>query len=343
MTKGDIMKQIRLGLACPGTWGRNIIEASRDSEKVKITACASRSPATAEKAAKDFGIEAVSSFDELLKRDIQGVVIACPHHLHYEQTLAAAAAGKHVLIEKPIANTVREAKDMAAACAAAKVVLSVGHSQRRLPGPRTLKRILAEGTYGRPVNASAYVGLRGLDMYGPKHWLLDGGMNPGGSLYMMGVHFIETFLYLLGPIRKVSGFLVEGSFGTTIPEIAGGIFEFEKRCLGYLGSHYVAPYNSTASIYFEKAIFHMEKFGRELYIQDSPFPTIERRPFPLDATPFGNPVREELEEFAACIESGKAPETGPEEAIAALAGIRGIMISARQNRPVTIEEIVERY
>ena len=259
------------------------------------------------------------------------------------ETIAAASAGKHVLIEKPIANTLKEAKEMAAACKAARVVLSVGHSQRRLPGPRTVKRLLESGAYGAAVNATAYAGLQGIEMYGLEHWLLDGKLNPGGSLYMMGVHFAETFQYLLGPIRRVSGFTIEGLKGSTIPEAAAGIFEFNEKCLGYLGSHYIAAYNSTTSIYCEKAIFHLEKFGRELFIQDSPFPTIERRPFPMDATPYGNPVREELEEFAACIRGEKTPETGPEEAVKALAAVRGILISARENRPVTLEEIIERY
>jgi len=337
------MEQIRLGIMSPGTWGRNIIRSSQKSDRVRVVACASRSFGSAQKAADEFGIKAVKTYGDLLKEDIRGVIIASPHDEHCARTLEAARAGKHVFIEKPIANTVREAKEMAAACSESGLTLSIGHSQRRLPGPRTLKRLISTGEYGTPVNAGAYVGLRGVDMYGLGHWLLDGKKNPGGSLYMMGVHFVETFQYLLGPMKKASGFMLEGLKGTTIPEVAGGIFEFEARCLGYLGSHYIAPYNSTASIYLEKAIFHMEKFGRELFIQDSTFPTIERRPFPLDPTPFNDPVQEELVEFADCISAGKKPETGAVEAILALAGIRALMISARENRPVSVEEIIDKY
>jgi predicted dehydrogenase len=185
--------------------------------------------------------------------------------------------------------------------------------------------------------------LMGISMYGPQHWLLDDTANPGGSLYMMGVHFTETFQYLMGPIRQVSGFVVRNTAGTTIPEIAAGVFEFEGNCLGYLGSHYVAPYNSTSSIYCEKGIFHLEKFGRELFLQEAPFPKIERQVFPMDATPFGNPVCEEIEEFADCINGLRKPETGPEEAMAALAAVRGIIISAREKRPISIQEIIEHY
>jgi UDP-N-acetyl-2-amino-2-deoxyglucuronate dehydrogenase len=337
------MEPVRLGIMSPGTWGKNIIRVSQKSERVRIVSCASRNFETARRAAEEFGITAARGFQELLQQDIEGVIIASPHDEHYGRTLEAATARKHVLIEKPIANTVQEAKEMAKACSDVGVVLSVGHSQRRLPGPRTLKRLLGSGEYGGPVNAIAYVGLKGVEMYGLGHWLLDGNKNPGGSLYMMGVHYLDTFQYLLGPIKKASGFMLKGLKGTSIPEVAGGVFEFEAKCLGYLGSHYIAAYNSTASFYLERAIFHMEKFGRELHIQDSPFPVIERKPFPMDQTPFGDPVLEELEEFAECIRTGKKPETGAEEAIMALAGIRGLMTSAREMRVVTIEEIMERY
>lgn len=337
------MEPIRLGIMSPGTWGKAILRAAQGCEHVRIVACASRSQETARKAAEEFGIAAARDYDELLRRDIEGVVIASPHDEHCARTLAAAAAGKHVLVEKPIANTVQEARQMAEACSEAEVVLSVGHSQRRLPGPRTLKRVLESGQYGPPVNAVAYVGLRGVEMYGLGHWLLDGSKNPGGSLYMMGVHFLETFQYLLGPIARASGFTLEGLKGTSVPEVAGGVFAFEAECLGYLGSHYIAPYNSSASFYLERAIFHMERFGRELHIQDSPFPTIERRPFPMDQTPFADPLREELEEFAECIRTGKEPETGFAEAAAALAAVRALMISARDQRVVMIQEVMAEH
>jgi predicted dehydrogenase len=337
------MEKLRLGIMSPGTWGKNIIKSCRKSENVEIVACASRTYETARRVAEENSIIAAASYSDLLAMDIDGVIIASPHDEHYPRTLEAAAAQKHVLIEKPIANTVQEAKNMAKACGEAGVVLSVGHSQRRLPGPRTLKRVLMSGEYGRALNVTAHVGLDGITMYGLNHWLLDGQKNPGGSLYMMGVHYVETFQYLLGSIKQASGLVIRNLKGTTIPEVASGLFQFETTCLGYLGSHYIAPYTSTASFYLEKAIFHMEKFGRELYIQDSPFPTIERRPFPLDATPYNDPVLEELEEFATCVRTGEAPETGANEAILALAGIRALMISAEQNRPISLNEIIERY
>lgn len=337
------MKKIKLGLMSPGTWGRNILKSIEKSDKVKIIVCASRSKQTAEMAGKDFNLKVANSYNDLLKEDISGVVLPTPNYLHYEQTLMAAEAGKHVFVEKPIANTIQEAKKMEHVCKKANVVLMVGHSQRRMPGCRTTKRMISTGAYGLPVNAIAYAGLRGVEMYGLGHWLLDGKLNPGGSLYMMGVHFTETLQYILGPIKNINAFEIRDFAGTTIPEVAAGIFEFEGKCLGYLGSHYIAPYNSFITIYCQNGIFYIDSFGRELYFQDSHFPKIERKKIELDPTPFSSPVLEELEEFADCIQGIKNPETGAKEAIAALAAIRGMMISAKEKRTVTLEEIIEKY
>jgi len=78
-------------------------------------------------------------------------------------------------------------------------------------------------------------------------------------------------------------------------------------------------------------------------LQESHFPKIEKKKITLDPTLYKNPVHEELEEFADCIMGTKEPETGAKEAIAALAAIRGIMISAKEKRPITLEEVIEKY
>ncbi len=337
------MEKVKLGIMSPGSWGRIILESIKSSSKVEIIVCASRSKETAEKAGKDFSLKVVDNYNDLLKENIEGVILPTPNHLHCEQTIMAAEAGKHVFVEKPIANTIEEAKKMERYCKKDKVVLMVGHSQRRFPGCRTVKRLISSGKYGLPINATAYVGMRGVEKFGLGHWLLDGELNPGGSLYMMGVHSTDTLQYIMGPIKNINGFVIRNLAGTTIPEVAAGIFEFKDKRLAYLGSHYIAPYNSVITIYCQNGIFHIESFGKELYFQDSYFPKNERKRIELDPTPFSNPIREELEEFADCTQGIIYPETGAKEAIAALAAIRGIMISAREKRMVTMKEIIEKY
>jgi len=202
------MEKIKLGLMSPGIWGRNILKSSKYSNKIEIVVCASRSKETAKKTGKEFNLKVVDTYNDLLNEDIKGVLLPTPNHLHCEQTLAAAKAGKHVFVEKPIANTIEEAKKMDHACKDAGVVLVVGHSQRKMPGCRTVKRLITSGKYGLPINAIACLGLRGVEMYGLGHWLLNGKLNPGGSLYMMGVHATETLQYIMGPIKNINGFEV---------------------------------------------------------------------------------------------------------------------------------------
>jgi predicted dehydrogenase len=338
------MSKIKLGLMSPGTWGWNILKSAQYSDKIEIVVCSSRSKETAEKAGKEFNIRTVDSYNDLLNENVEGIILPTPNHLHCEQTLAAASAGKHILVEKPIANTLKEAKKMDDACKSAKVVLMVGHSQRKMPACRTAKRLIDSNKYGLPINAIACLGMQGVKMYGLGHWLLDGKLNLGGSLYMMGVHAADTLQYIIGPIKNISGFEIRNLMGTSIPEVASGIFEFKEKRLGYLSSYYIAPYNSFIEIYCEKGIFYIGKFGRELYIQNSVFPNIDRKKISLDpTTPYKDPVHEELDEFADCISGKREPETGAKEAMDALAAVRGIMISADEKRIVSIEEILEKY
>jgi predicted dehydrogenase len=219
----------------------------------------------------------------------------------------------------------------------------VGHSQRKMPACRTVKRLIDSGKYGLPINAIACLGLQGVEMYGVNHWLLNGKLNPGGSLYMMGVHATETMQYIMGPIKNIYGFEIRNIMGTSIPEVASGIFEFKEKRLGHLSSYYIAPYNSFIEVYCQKGIFYIGKFGRELYLQNSDFPKIERQEIALDHTIFKDPIHEELDEFADCILGIREPETGAKEAMFALAAIRGIMISAKERRLVSIEEIIKKY
>lgn len=337
------MNKIKLGLMSPGTWGWNILKSAQYSDKIEIVVCSSRSKETAERAGKEFNIKTVDSYVDLLNENIEGVILPTPNHLHYEQTLAAARAGKHIFLEKPIANTLQEARKMDEVCKSSKVILMVGHSQRKMPACRTVKRLIDSGKYGLPINAIACLGLQGVEMYGLDHWLLDGKLNPGGSLYMMGVHAADTLQYIMGPIRNISGFEIRNLMGTSIPEVASGIFEFEEKRLGHLSSYYIAPYNSFIEIYCQKGIFYIGKFGRELYLQNSVFPKIEREEILLDHSMFKDPIHEELEEFADCILGIREPETGAKEAMLALAAIRGIMVSAQEKRLICIKEVLEKY
>src|SRR5207244_1359525 len=96
--------------------------------------------------AADYGVPAVASLDALLARpDVHGVILATPDQSHRDETLLAAAAGRHVLVEKPMAPNVAQCDDMIAACRAAGVNLAVVKTERYRRLTRQAKKLIDDG------------------------------------------------------------------------------------------------------------------------------------------------------------------------------------------------------
>jgi len=333
-----------MGIASPGGWGKRYLQASHLSDKFAITMCSSRNPTEPgiQNLAKEHDFEA-SSFDQLIKsNELEAILLPIPHFLHYEYAKRAIEAGKHVVLEKPITNWVDEAVELRRLAQKADIVLSVGHELRRTGPCRKAKEMLENGVIGSPVSTICYSGMKGTQLYSKDNWLLQGEKNPGGSLDMMGVHATETLIYLIGDIAQISGFLKDSLTPTTIPDSAVGIFQFEDGALGYYGSHYIAPYRSFIHIIGTEGILYIEHFGAELYHQAANSRDREKVGSSEENLPpnLQGAVKEELEEFADAIRLGTKIETGADEAIKALASIRGIMLSAKWGRPVTFDEVM---
>jgi predicted dehydrogenase len=139
---------------------------------------------------------------------IDAVVIGTPNALHHSQALAALEAGKHVLIDKPMAMTLAEADEIAECAEQADRRLLIGHMWRYRAEVIATRDRIAAGRIGRPVRTRGYGIHAG---WGPGGWFTDPALAGGGALIDMGVHAIDTARFLLGdpdPVR------VEASIGT---------------------------------------------------------------------------------------------------------------------------------
>src|SRR5690349_8583286 len=102
------------------------------SGQLRILACYSRSAAKRERFAARYGCHPATSYEDMLRNaDVEAIINTTPNAAHLETTAAAAAAGKHVFLDKPIANTLDDAHAITRCCAAAGVVLAVGYQRRR--------------------------------------------------------------------------------------------------------------------------------------------------------------------------------------------------------------------
>src|SRR5882757_7854712 len=147
-----------LRVACIGMgwWSDVLADAIKRSNKIEIVACHTRSEDKRAAFAKKYGCKPIASYDDVLAdRSIEAIINTTPNDAHLPTTQAAAAAGKHVFLDKPIANTVSEGRAIACVCREAGVVLALGYQRRRESHFRFIKRQIDAGAFGMLVNAEA--------------------------------------------------------------------------------------------------------------------------------------------------------------------------------------------
>ncbi|MSQ26298.1 MAG: Gfo/Idh/MocA family oxidoreductase [Dehalococcoidia bacterium] len=134
---------------------------------------------------------------------VQAIYIASPNFLHADHTVAAAAAGKHVLCDKPLAMTLEDCTRMIHACARANVTLATGFHMRTHPAHQQMRRLVAEGAPGKIVAVDAMwsIGTRGMTDMPPRTGLRDWWNHPeqsgGGAMYGSGIHVLDLLRFIM--------------------------------------------------------------------------------------------------------------------------------------------------
>ncbi|MCO6416306.1 Gfo/Idh/MocA family oxidoreductase [Siccirubricoccus sp. KC 17139] len=189
-----------------GRWGQVLVESvqGRNDAGLRFVAGATRTPAKAAAWAAAKGIRLLPDYAAVLADpEVQAVVLATPHSQHAEQIIAAAAAGKHVFVEKPFTLSKASAEAAVAACAKAGVVLALGHNRRFLPATLEMKRLLAEGALGTVTHAEGHISGPGAFEWQEGMWRADREESPLGGMGAMGIHMIDMLINLMGPFAAV--------------------------------------------------------------------------------------------------------------------------------------------
>jgi len=194
------MERIGLGIIGCGMVSKRHLTAAQNVAGVHVVAACNRSRERLDERCDEFGVERrCDDVDSLLADpDIEAVIICLPEGLHRDVTLAAAAAGKHLLVEKPMSRTVAEADEMLAAAEAAGVTLMVGQVVRCFPSHVWARRIIRDGGIGR---VRAVYRRRLFDKPGDltlRPWQADADMCPDWLLYAFGSHEYDALRWLIG-------------------------------------------------------------------------------------------------------------------------------------------------
>jgi predicted dehydrogenase len=252
--------------------------------------------------------------------EVEGVLIVTPNDVHLEHTLAAAALGRHVFVEKPIADTLEAGERIRGACVEAGVALMVGHAFRRLGAARRTKELIDGGALGRVVLAEANMSLRGT--FKPDAWRAQRSRNRGGPLMQLGIHHVDTLAYWLGPVRRATGRFAHLHADADIDDVGVAQLEFESGALGTVTGSYVSPKTLSLRLFGSDAVL-------EYRTDFSVWPDAQALDGATTLRVGGEQVEfderdmlaEELDEFGRCIRGETGVETGAAEGLAALAAI----------------------
>ena len=124
--------------------------------------------------------------------------------MHLETTARPPPAGKHVFLDKPIANTVREGLAIAEICKKAGVVLSLGYQRRRERHFRWIKAEIDAGRFGKLVQAECNISRDRLGQFDLTSWRYTAAGMPGGVMLQIGIHYVDVLEFLMGPVKSVS-------------------------------------------------------------------------------------------------------------------------------------------
>ncbi|MFC5447916.1 Gfo/Idh/MocA family protein [Paenibacillus aestuarii] len=280
----------------------------------------------AEHYAQTHGGKAYSSYTEMLANEkVDAVSVCTPNYLHAEVSIAAANAGAHVLVEKPMASTTEEAEAMIAAAKKNGVFLMVGHNQRLMPPHVKAKEILDSGKLGRVLTFRTSFGHPG-----PERWSIDGRDSwffrkeeaIMGAMGDLGVHKSDLIRWLLSDeVSEVAAFV--GTLhkeGTQVDDNATCVLRMKSGAIGSLvasWTYYKGEDNSTV-LWCENGVMKIGTHPDDQVIVELRDGTVEKYKVGTISTNEKQVSSGVIDEFIGSIAAGQAPRISGEEGMRSL-------------------------
>ncbi|TLV03901.1 Gfo/Idh/MocA family protein [Dyadobacter luticola] len=326
-----------------------ILPALSSCKKSKLTALVSGSPDKMKKVAAQYGVKPANcysyqTYDQLKNnKEVDVIYIVLPNSMHKEFTVRGAAAGKHILCEKPMAVSQQECREMIAACKKANVKLMVAYRIQYQPHNRTLRDILKKGEFG---NAKFVDASNCQSSANPEHWRHKKALAGGGALPDIGLYCLNTTRFVLGE-EPTEVFAYQYStpgdpLFKEVEELMSWQMKFPSGIIASCSTHYHVHESRYYRVLCEKGWLHMDKAyaykGQQLSTARAEgmqelhqqIGLAEKDQFAL-----------EMDHFSGCIIENKPPYTPGEEGLQDQILMEAIYQSAKEGKPVKIAASTE--
>ena len=349
--RGD---QVGFGIVGCGMISEFQARAIGDLPDARVVACHDAVPELARKRAAELGVRACDTLEDLLAMpEVDAVSICTPSGAHLEPAIAAARAGKHVVVEKPLEVTVERVDAVIEACRKASVTLGAIFPRRFNDSSRVVKDAIDRGRFGKIALGDVYIKwYRTQEYYDRGGWRGTWKLDGGGALMNQGIHGIDLLQWLLGGIAEVSAFTatlaherieVEDTAVAAVRFRSGALGAIEGTTASYPGTKIRIEIGGDRG----SAVLEDESILAWTFAKEEPGDAEIRARFgPRAGLPGGGAGdpraidseghRRQLEDFVRALRGGGAPACTGEDARAAVAIITGIYRSARERRPVEV-------
>jgi UDP-N-acetyl-2-amino-2-deoxyglucuronate dehydrogenase len=225
---------LRFAILGSGVAARYHAQAIAATPDAQLVAVSRGDPARAADAATEFGVPCETDPARLLMRDdVDAVCVCTPSGQHAAQAVAAARAGKHVLVEKPMALTLADADAMIGSAREAGVRLGVALQRRTEPAYAAAKAAVDEGAFGRLVLATTTVPyFRSSEYYGSAPWRGTWEVDGGGALMNQGIHLVDLLLWLAGDVEEVQAVATTAAHAIEVEDDLAATLKFASGALG---------------------------------------------------------------------------------------------------------------
>lgn len=228
----------KIGIVGTGSITGKHAQAIAEIEGAELIALYNPKPESAAKAKAQFGLPVFTDLDDFLNLPGLDVVCICtPSGMHLEPGLAAAKAGKHLMIEKPIEINLDRTDQLLACCEEHGVKLAVIFQNRFSPDYQKLKKAVDAGVFGRLLIGNAYVNwFRDSAYYSTSAWKGTLKADGGGALINQGIHTIDLLLDLMGAVKSVFGQVQTTLYPIEGEDLAAALVNFKNGALGNITS-----------------------------------------------------------------------------------------------------------
>jgi D-xylose 1-dehydrogenase (NADP+, D-xylono-1,5-lactone-forming) len=313
---------LRLGLLSTANINRAILAAAQEAEAVDVVAVASRDGAKASAYATEHGLErAHGSYEALLDDpEVDAVYVSLPNSLHVDWSVRALAAGKHVLCEKPLARTAREAARAFDAAEGTGLVLAEAFMYRHHPQTELVASLVGEGTIGELRAMRAWFSFPLAD---EENVRLQADLD-GGSLMDVGCYCVSGMRLLAGEPERVTAQQVLSPSGVDVT--FAGTLGFAGGVVGTFHSSMALPHAQGLEVFGSEATlvvdapWRVDWGGAVTIVREGEREAVD--------VPAGDSFRAELEDFAAAVAGERTPRLGREDALGQATAIEALYAAA---------------